>query len=95
MSGSKEVAVHAILDFDRKEALKAYCKLEGLSFKRVWKLEKLKQFEKKAAIRHGKWKSRLSSVNFGDDPPPAPKKAYSSTTRRFQSGRFTITVTVN
>lgn len=94
MSGFKQAAAHAILDYDHKLAIKAYCKLEGLSFKHVWKLEKIKRFEKLVAIRNGKWKSPLSAVNFCDDPPIAPKKKSSSTTRSFQSGRFTVTVTV-
>lgn len=94
VSGFKQVAAHAILDFDRKKTLKAYCKLEGLSFRRMWKLEQIKLREKEAAIRHGTWKSRLSCVRFSDDPIPAPKKAYPHSTRRFQSGRFTVTVAV-
>jgi hypothetical protein len=90
----KSVAAMAILDFDRKEALKIHCKKKGLSFKKMWNLEKLKRFEKQTAMRHGVWKSRLSSVNFSDDPTPAPKKAYLSQSRVYKAGRFSVTETV-
>jgi len=93
-SGFKSIAIMAVLDFDRKAALKTYCKVKGLSFKKMWKLEKLKRFEKETAMRHGVWKSRLSSVNFSEDPTPAPKKAYLSQSRVYKAGRFSVTETV-
>jgi hypothetical protein len=92
--GFKSVAAMAILDFDRKAALKNYCRVKGLSFKKMWKLEKIKRFEKKTAIRNGVWKSRLSSVNFSDDLTPAPEKAYSSQSHVYSAGRFSVTETV-
>ncbi len=82
----------AISDIDRKTALKIYCRKNGLSFTKLWNIEKMKQTRKEVAMRHNMWKSRLSSVNFSDDPIPSKEELTKS--HSYRAGRFTVRLAV-
>jgi len=92
-SGFKKVARMAVTDCDLKMAMKFYCKKNGLSFDKMWKLAKQMRLEKQIAIKNNQWKSRLSTVKFSDDPTPFVEDVKEES-HCYKAGRFTVKVTI-